>query len=259
MIGAFDSGLGGLSVVGHIQRRLPEADVHFVGDRARAPYGTRPSEDVRSFSTEIAGYLIGHGAQMIVVACNTASAAALGHLRSDFPTIPFVGMEPAVKPAATNTSSGVVGVVATAGTLDGPLFEDVVTRFGRDATIIAAACPRWVELVESGVTSGPAVVDAIADCLEPLLARGADRIVLACTHFPILLDTIRSVVGERAEIVDPGPAVAEQTARVATRIGADVGTSEMLVELTGSELGARTIAERAGLLRATIAVVSSLE
>lgn len=259
MIGVFDSGLGGLTVAAHIRRLAPEADLLYFGDRARAPYGTRSSAEVLDFSSEITRRLIERGAIVVVVACNTASAAALHPLRAEFPTVSFVGMEPAVKPAANHTTSGVVGVVATTGTLNGPLYESVVARYGAGVRIVEAACPDWVEMIEAGELEGERLSRSVSRCLEPLIAEGADRIVLGCTHFPLLEDVIRSVVGDRAEIVDPGPAVARQTLRIASELGIDRGEGRLQIELTGSELGLSAVLDLVGLAKPQVAVISGLQ
>jgi glutamate racemase len=258
MIGIFDSGLGGLTVAGHIRRLAPHADLLYIGDRARAPYGPRSPQEVLDFSSEITRRLLERGAGVVVVACNTASAAALHPLRAAFPDVPFVGMEPAVKPAAHLSSTGVVGVVATAGTLDGPLYESVVERFGAGVEIVSAACPGWVELVEAGTIDSPETIESVARCLEPLVERGADRIVLGCTHFPLLEQPIRRVLAGRAEIVDPGPAVARQTLRIASPLGIDRGTGRFRVELTGTDRGLERVLALLGLVNPDVAVISQI-
>jgi glutamate racemase len=258
MIGIFDSGLGGLTIAGHIRRLAPTADLLYFGDRGRAPYGPRSSAEVLEFSSEITRRLLDQGAGVIVVACNTASAAALHPLRAAFPDTEFVGMEPAVKPAASHTSTGVVGVVATAGTLNGPLYESVVARFGSGVKIIGAACPEWVDLVEAGDMGTERSAEAVARCLEPLLDNGADRIVLGCTHFPLLGDEIAHVVEGRAAIVDPGPAVAKQTLRIASRLGIDRGAGRLTVQLTGDSRGVDVVAKLVGLANPEVAVISGL-
>lgn len=258
MIGVFDSGLGGLTILSHIAAIAPQADVLYIGDRARAPYGSRPLAEVRSFSREITARLLAEGAEIIVVACNTASAAALHELRVEFPAVPFVGMEPALKPAASGTSSGIVGVVATAGTLNGPLYESVVQRFGVGVQIVEAACPDWVELVEAGAIGTQQSLISVKRGLEPLLAAGADHIVLGCTHFPLLRDEIITAIDGRAELIDPGPAVARQTVRVAEELGRLEGTGVLTVTLTGHDSGARPLLDRLGLSKARIAVTSAL-
>ncbi len=258
MIGIFDSGLGGLTIAGHIRRMAPQADLLYIGDRSRAPYGPRSPEEVLTYSSEITRRLLDNGAGIIVVACNTASAAALHPLRARFPHAQFVGMEPAVKPAANHTATGVVGVVATAGTLDGPLYESVVERFGAGAEIVAAACPDWVELVEAGMIDAPETTESVARCLEPLLERRADRIVLGCTHFPLLERAIRHALAGRAEIVDPGPAVAKQTLRIAQPLGIERGSGRLSVELTGTDRGVDDVLTRVGLANTHVAVISQI-
>ena len=217
MIGMFDSGVGGLSVPAETRRLMPEADHLYVADRARAPYGIKDLHEVRSISHEVVEWLLDHGAHTIVVACNTASAAALGSLRSEFTNTPIVGMEPAVKPAATNSTTGTVAVFATAATFQGELFDSVVSRHARNTEVIKAACPEWVELVEAGSFAGPEVEAAISGPIHDAIGKGADSLVLGCTHFSFLAEAIRAVAGDGAAVIDPAPAVAAQTRRVAGR------------------------------------------
>jgi len=198
----------------HVRRLLPAADIVYLADHARAPYGTRSLEEVADIAEDISSRLIERGAQTVVIACNTASAAALHNLRAEFPNTIFVGMETAVKPAAIETSTGVIAVLATAATFQSELYESVVQRFGGDATIRTTACPDWVEMVESGIIDGPAVEQAVRARIEPILEEGADTLVLGCTHFPFLLSSIEAVAGPNVTIVDPAPAVGRQVARV---------------------------------------------
>lgn len=216
MIGVFDSGLGGLSVLREIRRLMPAADLLYLADRARAPYGTRTLAEVEGISIEIAGWLVDQGATTLVVACNTASAAALDTLRARFQGLPIVGMEPAVKPAAARTSSGVIAVFATAATFQGRLFESVVSRHGSGVQVVARACPDWVELVEAGLVDGQEVRQSLQVPLGEALEAGADVAVLGCTHFSFLAPAIGAVGGETLTVIDPAPAVAAQTERVAT-------------------------------------------
>lgn len=218
MIGIFDSGLGGLSVWREVARVLPGAPLLYLADQAHVPYGTRALHEVQRYSEACARWLIGRGCTVIVIACNTASAAALQHLRAAFPRTRFVGMEPALKPAAAQTRSGVIAVLATQATFQGRLFASLRDRFARDLTVLEQPCPDWVSLVEQGAwdTAGPAV----AAMLEPLLARRADVFVLGCTHFPFLLPQIDAVLAQWQARhagsvcwIDPAPAVARQTAR----------------------------------------------
>lgn len=216
MIGVFDSGVGGLSVLKEIRALMPDSDLIYVADRARAPYGTRSLPEVEKISLDIGRWLIDRGASTLVVACNTASAAALETLRAHFDGLPIVGMEPAVKPAAARTHSGVIAVFATAATFQGRLFESVVSRHGTGVRVVARACPDWVELVEAGLVTCDDVERSLAPTLAEVLAEGADVAVLGCTHFSFLAPAIASLGGESLAVVDPAPAVAAQTARVAT-------------------------------------------
>lgn len=241
MIGLFDSGIGGLSVLREVRSVLPEADLLYVADRGRAPYGPKTLDQVRAISHEVATWLVDHGADCLVVACNTASAAALESLRGQFPDLPIVGMEPAVKPAAARTSTGTVAVFATAATFQGELFNSVVRRFADGVVVLTRACPEWVELVERGVVTGPVAEETVRSALEPAIAAGADRIVLACTHFSFLRRTIETV--SSLEVIDPAPAVAAQVARVApTGTGSARTTLAASGDLDEFERLARSIA-----------------
>lgn len=213
MIGVFDSGVGGLSVLRQIRGHLPAADLLYVADRGRAPYGTRTLDEVASIAHEVTDWLIGAGATCVVVACNTASAAALHSIRDSHRDLPVVGMEPAVKPAAQGTASGTVAVYATATTFQGELYESVVSRFAADVDVITRACPEWVDLVERGVVEGPEAESAVGEVVAEAVDSGADRIVLACTHFSFLAPLIERISG--IDVIDPAPAVAAQTGRVA--------------------------------------------
>jgi glutamate racemase len=152
----------------------------------------------------------------------------------------------------------VVGVVATAGTLDGPLYQSVVDRYGAGVEIVPAACPDWVEMVEAGVIDGPEVLRSVSRCLEPLLDRGADRIVLGCTHFPLLETTIKQVVARRAQVVDPGPAVARQSLRIASELAVRHGSGRLEIELTGTDIGFDVVADLVGLANSQVAVISGI-
>lgn len=218
MIGVFDSGVGGLSVLAEIRRAMPDADLLYVADRKRAPYGTRTLEEVRDFSFEIVDWLEQRGADTIVVACNTASAAALHELRDAFPDLPIVGMEPAVKPAAAHTGTGVIGVFATEATFQGELFDTVVSRWGANSQVVALACPEWVETVEEGQLDGPTTELLVSGPVIRALEAGADTLVLGCTHFSFLAPVISRLAGESVAVIDPAPAVAAQTSRVAAGI-----------------------------------------
>ena len=219
MIGVFDSGVGGLGILEEIRRLLPTADIVYVADHAAAPYGPLHLAEVRERSEEVVAWLLARGARIVTIACNTASAAALGSLRRLYPEVPFVGMEPAVKPAAELTAAGRVGVVATSATFQGELFATVVARFASGVTVHTAACPSWVQLVETGTTSGPVARAEVERCLAPLREEGIDVLVLACTHYSRLGDVIADVLGDEVTIVDPAPAVARQASRLAVAQG----------------------------------------
>jgi glutamate racemase len=213
-IGMMDSGLGGLSILREVRRRMPAEDVVFLADQAHVPYGPRPLDQVREFSVEIARLLLGMGAKVIVVACNTASAAALRHLRRVFPETPFVGMEPAVKPAAEASRTRAVGVLATPTTFQGELFASVVERFAGGVRVIPQTLPGLVERIEAGDLDGPQTQAILQQGIGPLLAQGIDTLVLACTHYPFVIPQIARIAGSGIRVIDPSPAIARQTQRI---------------------------------------------
>lgn len=210
-IGVFDSGLGGLSVWRELRKTLPGESLLYYGDGLRCPYGGRPLETIREYTDQAVGWLLGEGAKMIVVACNTATAAAIEYLRGKFPQTPFVGMEPAVKPAALSTESGVVAILATEASLKGDLYRRTAERYGAGVRVIPAAGDGFVELVEENREDSPEAYETVRRVIEPLIEAGADRIVLGCTHYPFLTEVIMRVVGDRGvEIIDSAPAVARR-------------------------------------------------
>jgi glutamate racemase len=215
-LGVFDSGLGGLSVLRALRAQLPGADVLYLGDNGHIPYGARPLAQVRGFSHAITRFLVARGAQVVVVACNTASAAALASLRQapEFAGLPFVGMEPAVKPAAQTTRSGIVGVLATPATFQGELYASVVERFAQRVTVLQQVCPGLVQQIEAGQVDNPETEAMLRGWLQPMLARGIDALVLGCTHYPFVIPTIERICGPGVRVIDPAPAVARQVARV---------------------------------------------
>lgn len=250
MIGVFDSGLGGLSVVREVLRLEPGASILYLGDRAWAPYGERTLAEVRTRAEQVTDHLLAAGADTVVVACNTASAAALHHLRSRHPAVTFVGMEPAVKPAVALTRSGVIGVLATPATFQGELYASVVDRFAAGVDVIDAPCPGWMELVEDP-PAAEAIQSAIERAMRPLVERGADVLVLGCTHYPFLRAHIEGIAGPGVTIVDPGEAVARQVIRTARpsavgglRIqvtGTAAGVADRIAELTGLVVGVESV------------------
>ncbi len=214
-IGIFDSGVGGLSVVRALLRRLPNESWLYFGDEANCPYGTRPPEEIRRFSEVIIRYLIEErGVKAVVIACNTVSAVALTELRATFPHIPFVGMVPAVKPAVQLTRSGVVGVLATPTTIAGQLYQEVVRQCADGKQVLSQACPGLVERVEEGDLDGPKTIALLRTYVEPLLAAGADTLVLGCSHYPFLAPALSRLAGEKVKLVEASDAIARQTERV---------------------------------------------
>jgi glutamate racemase len=209
-----DSGVGGLSVLREIHHLLPNTPTIYVADQAHLPYGPRPAHEVRGFVESIARFLIAEGAALIVVACNAASAASLLYLRDQFPEMPFVGMEPAVKPAAERTRSGVVGVLTTRTTAQGSLYRSVLERFAREVRVITQVAPELVRIAEEHSSHTAESQHIIRGYLQPMLSEGVDEIVLACTHFPFLADVIQEIAGAGVHLIDPAPAVARQTARL---------------------------------------------
>lgn len=218
MIGVFDSGVGGLSVLREIWAQLPDEDTLYFADTAHCPYGSRPADEIRALSVSIADFLVRRGATVIVVACNTASAAALSHLRERF-SVPIVGMEPAVKPAAERTRAGRVGVIATEVTFQGELFARLLERYANGVDVLTRACPGLVQQVEAGKLDDPDTDRLLRLYLQPMVEAGMDSLVLGCTHYPFLREAIARVVGPDVEIIDPAPAVARQTARVLEQHG----------------------------------------
>ncbi len=218
-IGLFDSGIGGMTVLREVRRLLPGADLLYLADQARCPYGSRSTDELRAIAAACAEWLIARGAQLIVVACNTASAAALADLRRRFPEIPFVGMVPPVKPAASRTRSGVVGVLATPATLAGDLLHDVISRWAEGVRVIEQACPGLVEQIEEGALDSPATMALLRGYVTPLLDAGADTIVLGCTHYPLLVPQLRAIVGDDTLLLDAAPAVAQRVAQIVQERG----------------------------------------
>lgn len=218
-IGVFDSGVGGLSVWREIARALPEESIVYLADQAHVPYGPRPLAEVSAFSEAITRHLLDRGCKAIVVACNTASAAALKDLRTRFPGVPILGMEPAVKPAAALTRRGVIGVMATPATFAGRLYQATVGRHAASIRVVSQTCPGLADLVESGALTGPKVDDALRAYVKPILEAGADVIVLGCTHYPFVIDVIRRVAGEGVQVIDPAPAIARHLGNVLVHHG----------------------------------------
>ena len=211
-IGIFDSGIGGLSVWQALYDALPYESLTYLGDGKRCPYGSRSREEVRQFTDEAVERLLAEGCKMIVVACNTATAVAIKGLREKYPTIPFVGLEPAVKPAALTTKTGVIGVLATERSLQGDHFLQAEAKYGAEVTILKAVGEGFVEAVEENEVQTPETEVLVRKAVQPLVEAGADKIVLGCTHYPFLRDVIARVAGEGVEIIDASQAVARRVA-----------------------------------------------
>ena len=211
-IGVFDSGVGGLSVLRHIRDVLPKERLIYVADSGHVPYGDKPAHYIEQRALDITRFLIERGADSIVIACNTATAAAAATLRSRF-SLPIIGMEPAVKPAVAASRSGVIGVLATIGTLESARFAALLERHTGSLEIITQGCPGLVEQVEQGDLTGPQTRALVERYVAPLLARGADTLVLGCTHYPFLAPLIREVAGGNIALIDTGAAVAQQLQR----------------------------------------------
>lgn len=219
-IGVFDSGVGGLSVLRAMRELMPSENIVFFGDQGHVPYGPREMSQIRDFSAGITRFLLDEGAKLIVVACNTASAAALTYLRETFPQVKFVGMEPAVKPAAETTHTGVVGVLATPTTFQGALYASVVERFAGDVILLTNTCDGLVQQIERGDLDGPRTREILQSALGPMLEKNIDTVVLACTHFPFVIPLIERIVGRDVRVIDPAPSVAKQAQRLLEAAGA---------------------------------------
>lgn len=213
-IGVFDSGVGGLSVLRAMRRELPHEEIIYLGDQAHIPYGPREKAQIREFSRTVTHFLLAQGAKLVVVACNTASAVALYDLRREFPDVAFVGMEPAVKPAAETTHTGKVGVLATPTTFAGELYASVVERFASGVTLYQDACPGLVEEIEKGNLDGPETRQILEKALAPMLAGGIDTVVMGCTHYPFVIPLIEDITGPDVRTIDPAPAIARQVRRL---------------------------------------------
>ncbi|MBP3332122.1 MAG: glutamate racemase [Tidjanibacter sp.] len=209
-IGMLDSGIGGLSVWKEVKRLLPNESIVYFGDGKNCPYGGRPADEIRGFVVEAVERLLERGAKLIVLACNTATAAAVEYLRDNY-DIPFVGMEPAVKPAALTSKSGVVGILATKCSLEGDLFQKTAAKYSDKVNILTAVGESFVEIVEKSQEETAEALEKVRIVVEPLVEAGVDKIVLGCTHYPFLEANMRKVIGDRdVEIIDPAHAVAER-------------------------------------------------
>lgn len=232
MIGVFDSGLGGLSVLAAIARALPRANLVYLADSAHVPYGSKSDAFIRGRAVAIGRYLEAQGCRQIVVACNTATAAAVQALRETLPQMPIVGVEPGVKPAAAASRSGRIAVLATESTAKSERLARLIAEHARGVEVHVEACPGWATRIETLHLDGPDFAAEVRDKVEPLLRAGADRIVLGCTHYSFLTPMLRPLLAGQAELVDVADAVARQCVRLAGSI--ENGEAGLQLEATGA-------------------------
>ena len=209
-IGIFDSGIGGITILNSIKKILPNENIIYLSDNLNSPYGNKSKDKIHKLSSKNTRFLIDNGCKLIVVACNTATTNSIEELRSNF-KIPFVGIEPAIKPAAIQTKSGMVGVLATKGTLSSRLFSKTVNDHAKNINIIEQNAEGLVELIEKGFFDGNKIEKKLKKYLLPMVDKGIDHLVLGCTHYPLLIKTIRSLIPKNIKIIDSGKAVAKQT------------------------------------------------
>ncbi|NOT16125.1 MAG: glutamate racemase [Methylotenera sp.] len=208
-VGVFDSGVGGISVLRHIHALLPDENLLYMADSQYAPYGNKTRAEIEARCFVIADFLIAQGVKAIVVACNTATAAAIDAMRARY-ALPIIGMEPAVKPAAAATKNGVIGVLATSGTLKSAQFAALLESYGRNVKVVTQACVGLVECIERGELESECTLALIRQYCQPLLDEGVDTIVLGCTHYPFVKANIQAIVGCHVGLIDTGDSVAKQ-------------------------------------------------
>ena len=249
-IGIFDSGIGGLSIAASIRQALPRERLLYFGDNAHVPYGERTAEEILAFSTAITEALLAHGCRAIVIACNTASSAALAPLRVQFPDVPIIGMEPAVKPAAEHTRTGVVGVLATQATVEGRALADVVERFSHGVEVIRQACPGLAQRIDAGDFEGEGTERLLRGWIEPMLERNIDALVLGCTHYPLVRPLIEKIAGAGVRVIEPSEAIARRVAQVLEqrKLAAPSDATGILECYTSGDPAAfRSVLERLGM------------
>jgi glutamate racemase len=233
-VGVFDSGVGGISVAREIRRALPAEHLLYVADTAYVPYGDRGDDEVRARTLAIGEWIQAQGAKVLVVACNTASGAALEALRARL-TIPVIGLEPALKPAVRQTRNGRVGVMATSGTLRSTRFQRLVDNYADGVEVVRDPCPGLADLVEDGLLAGPELAERMEAYVAPLRASGVDTVVLGCTHYVFVRDAIRQALGPDVRLLDSGEAIARRTRQILEEAGAlaDDGPGTIRVLTTG--------------------------
>ena len=216
-IGIFDSGIGGLSILNEVAELLPHEDLIYVSDNAYAPYGNLSIEAIQDRSRKITQWFLEQNCKLVVVACNTATTNAISMLRDSF-NIPFVGIEPAIKPAVLHTKTGVVGVLATKGTLASDLFHKTVQTYAGGIDIIVQEGKNLVGMIENGTVDGNQMERLLQGYLKPMIDAGADHLVLGCTHYPFLIPCLQKILSEEVNIVDCSPAVAKQVCRMLEKL-----------------------------------------
>lgn len=214
MIAILDSGVGGLSVMSEIVRLMPNENILYMADSANCPYGNRDSTQIVDLSIKCVDFLVSQGADIIVLACNTITSAAAPILRQKYPSIPIVGMEPAIKPAAQSTKTNVIGVLATKATLKGEYYNKTKSQFAANRTIIETAGEGLVEIVENQTQNNPESIALLRKYIDPMVEKGVDTLVLGCTHYPFLTTQIQTITNGKVEIINPAPAVALRTKKL---------------------------------------------
>jgi glutamate racemase len=212
-IGFFDSGIGGITIWESVNRLLPNENTIYLADSKNSPYGKKPNDELKNICKENVEFLINKKCKLIVVACNTATTNSINFLRKSY-DLPFIGIEPAIKPAALNTKTGKIGVLATIGTLGSRLFEKTSNIHGQNVEIIEQHGIGLVELIEKGIYSGSKIDSLLKEYLNPMLENNIDKLVLGCTHYPLIKESIKKIINESINIIECSEAVALQTERV---------------------------------------------
>jgi glutamate racemase len=226
-IGLFDSGFGGLTVLRELQRALPGESYVYLGDNARCPYGTKGNETITRYSRECADFLIGQGVDLVIVACNTASAAALTFLEKELP-VPVIGtIDPAVRAALSASRTGIIGVLGTNATVTSQVYERAIAAAAPTVKVVSQPCPLFVPLVEAGMIAGEIVDKTVELYLSPIVAARCDTVILACTHYPLLVAALQKFLGPEVRIVECSRAIADDVTKLR-------GASTPLVPLAGT-------------------------
>ena len=255
-IGIFDSGVGGLSIYMELKKMLPKESFVYVADTKNCPYGSRKKDEIILLSERITDFLIEKKCKIIVVACNTATTAAIGVLRKKFST-PFVGVEPAVKKACSETKTGVVGILATKGTLESDSFKDLCKKYAGEVSLIEKEANELVWLIESSCSDTKRVSEKIKKYIEPMMEKGADKVVLGCTHYPLVKDIMINIYGNNIDFIDSSNAVAKQTKKVLNDLDAfsEKEISSTAFYSTGDASSMKDILNALGIYNAKIETV----